>query len=302
METWPWVVLAAFGLLVVAVLPVLQVRRLAKSCDLTPDKRFKMENDARTTVAQIVGGLAILGGLVYTGQQFQLAQKTESGDRYVQALGHVADESPLSGQGSVLLLQTVAADSKIYSWEIMDLVATYAEKHAPVESAIEHVTGCDGLDGASNDIQAVIDTIGLRRTDYDRPNWFPDLSDANLQGAWFRGYTFDNVGLERDRLECADFTGAHLAGANLQKSNLEYATLSGADLRRASLQNADLEHAHLDNAHLDGAHLDNALLDGAFLAGTTLRGTDLSKVVGLKREQVGSAIGDGDTKLPPYLK
>ncbi len=59
---------------------------------------------------------------------------------------------------------------------------------------------------------------------------------------------------------------------------------------------ADLSNASLADARLFGADLRNADFIGA-----ELRGADLRNAKGLTREQLDSACGDADTKLPEYL-
>lgn len=308
METLLWLGLGAVGLVVIIIVPVLQIRRLLGTRDIAPARRFSMVNEARRTLAQIVGGLAILGGLAYTSQQFQLAEDTQLADRFVRGVERLVDPSPSTAQGGILALQTVAVRSRTYSWPINDIVTAYAKERSPEKTAAdEPFTDCEHMRWPGNDIQSVIDLIGLRKRKYDRPHWDPDLSYANLRGSWAREYEFDNAEFTGDYLECSDFADAHLAGADLRSSHLERAKLPGAHLEGARLQGAHLDNARLEGAHLDGAHLDGARLkgtrmDNAVLKGTTLKGADLSDAVGLTQKQVDSAICGEDTKLPANLK
>jgi uncharacterized protein YjbI with pentapeptide repeats len=85
-----------------------------------------------------------------------------------------------------------------------------------------------------------------------------------------------------ERLPRLDVHGAFLRRTDLSHANLEAANLGGADLSHATLR---------------GANLKNAVLDG-----TILRGADLTDVKNLTREQIGRAIIDQETRLPPDLR
>jgi len=277
MTLLPWVLLGVVGLLIVAYVPKLQMRRLTRSREIPPVEAFKMENEIRKTVSQVVGGFAVLAGLVFTSQQFHLSQDVELADRFIHGVEHLGDQSRSSAQGGILSLQTVAADSRKYSWQVMDSIAGYAQERSPAAHAEGNVQDCFHMDWAGWDIQSAIDVIGQRTWGYDPPDWSPDLSDTNYRGVWFQKYRFDGAGFQRDRLECADFTNAHLAGADFQEAHLEYAVLTGADLKRANME-------------------------GAFLTGANLKGADLSQVTGLTWEQRQSAITDKQTRFPDRMK
>jgi hypothetical protein len=85
------------------------------------------------------------------------------------------------------------------------------------------------------------------------PSIEPDLSEANLGGAYLRE---------------ANLSRAHLLGANLSSAHLIAANLSGADLREAHLMLATLVETNLEGADLTGCSVYgisvwNAKLDGA---------------------------------------
>jgi uncharacterized protein YjbI with pentapeptide repeats len=143
------------------------------------------------------------------------------------------------------------------------------------------------------------------------------LSRANLSGANLSGA--DLIGAD---LSGADLRGANLSGAWLFSANLSGANLSGADLSGAKLSGADLSRADLSRAHLNGANLSGAVYDLSqfpldvylFPAnlgraglnevefdGANLSGANLSRAVGLTREQLDAACGNAQTQLPAGL-
>lgn len=80
------------------------------------------------------------------------------------------------------------------------------------------------------------------------------------------------------RLDQADFTSASLPGARFTGT-----ILRGATFRNARLQNSDFTAAVVTSVDFTGAQL---------------RGADLGSAIGLTREQLKSACGDAETKLP----
>ena len=93
-----------------------------------------------------------------------------------------------------------------------------------------------------------------------------------------------------------DPQGAYLLGVNLNGANLR-----GADLRNVSLTHAELFLADLSAANLRGADLTDAILRGAVLTDADLTDADLSGALYLTQEQLNTACGDKDTKLPDGL-
>ena len=130
-----------------------------------------------------------------------------------------------------------------------------------------------------------------------------DLSDADLRGADLRGTdptggaNLGGVRLRGADLSDADLIDAKLRGANLYDANLRGANLYDADLTGARLRRANLSGATLRRADLIGADLEDANLEGA-----DLEGADLSIARNLTQEQINSADGNAETKLPEGLK
>ncbi|MBV8524990.1 MAG: pentapeptide repeat-containing protein [Acetobacteraceae bacterium] len=144
-----------------------------------------------------------------------------------------------------------------------------------------------------------------------------DLSGMHLGLAKFFGAHLEDAKLEGAHLEWANFGGAHLEGATLQGAHLQGADLQGAHLQGASLFRTHLEGATLFGTHFEGtsllgtylkgallykAHLEGTHLKGVSLLGVHLEGADLRCAIGLKDDQLVEAYGDGNTRLPEYIK
>ena len=111
-----------------------------------------------------------------------------------------------------------------------------------------------------------------------------------------RGSALTNIDLR-----FANLNGVHFEGADLYAAKMQGAYLFGGHLEAANLANANLEGANLTRAHLEGASLTYAHLEGASLTAACLIRADLSAAKGLTQTQLGSAKGDGATKLPRNL-
>jgi len=122
------------------------------------------------------------------------------------------------------------------------------------------------------------------------------LTGANLVRADMYGTDLSQAHLVQADLSYARLKEAILRGAYLPSAKLVWAHLSPADLRGANLGVADLSHADLYGADLTGA-----LLIGANLNNTILEHANLSEARSVSQEQLNSAAGDADTKLPPGL-
>src|SRR5262249_33983262 len=68
-EPWIWIVLAAVLLAVLWTVPRLQVRHLKGAAGVDAGERFTAENEARATLAQILGGLFLLIGAYHAWVQ-----------------------------------------------------------------------------------------------------------------------------------------------------------------------------------------------------------------------------------------
>ncbi|MCL4552213.1 MAG: toll/interleukin-1 receptor domain-containing protein [Candidatus Marsarchaeota archaeon] len=143
------------------------------------------------------------------------------------------------------------------------------------------------------------------------PDIKPDLSEADLNGARFRGpqvgrtygrgVNFSNANLTGAKLSRALLPWADLTNADLFMADLSEAYLSGADLSGSMTfyldlsityvrVGADLSGANLSDAQLLLANLNGAILDGANLAGAHVGWTkfgfvDLSTAEGLETVQ-----------------
>lgn len=93
----------------------------------------------------------------------------------------------------------------------------------------------------------------------------------------------------------------HRKGSGGLKKSGRGADLIGADLRKTDLRGAHLRGAYLIAADMRGNDLRGSDFIGADLRDADLRGADLSHSVFLTQNQINSARGDRNTKLPSSL-
>lgn len=284
--------LLLIGVVVVLLLWKIPVWQVERSNGLSDETRFDRENEARKTLAQVLGGVFLLAGLYSSVQTLNLSREGQITDRFTKAIEQLGaqDEKGKSKivvrLGGVYALERIARESRNDHSVIVEVLTTYIRHYSPLgkqdgqqepdKPESGQLTGVDTQDAAqhpSADIEAILSVLGRRRTEYDATPL--NLSSTELRGANLSGAYLDGAHLEGTDLSGANLEGAHLDGAQLEKADLDGANLIGAHLRGArlngaSLNKADLNSARLEEAQIVGAHLSGAVLFGAHLNGANL--------------------------------
>lgn len=295
--------------------PQWQVGRVNR---LSSKERFDRVNEARKTLATILGGVLLLAGFFGTWQNIKVAQEAASTsqkalqvsqegqitDRFTKAIEQLG-ATDASGKpkleirlGGIYALERIANDSERDHWPIMEVLCTYVRENSPQkqqsptgkerkarEPAQENQASAS-LPHPRADIQAILTVLGRRNHKYETKDKYLDLHLTDLRGAVLFHADLSEADLIRADLELADLIRANLFHADLLGADLSGADLSGADLSGADLGGADLGGAALSGAHLDGADL---------------LGDDLSRNFTLTQPQLDEAKGDASTKLPAGL-
>ena len=286
--------------------------------------RLAVENAARQTLAQIVGGAVLLAGLFFTWanlhiaqenikitqetatksqetatRNLELAQEGQITDRFTKAidqLGALNNKGKKNLEvrlGGIYALERIAKKSPDDHWPIMEVLTAYVR-----EDERQRKTGATSKgDQLDTDIQAILTVLGRRNRDDEK-------GDQRLE---LRGTDLRRAQLREAHLEMAFLTEAHLKGALLQKARLEWAHLTeahleGADLQQAHLKGAYLMGADLTKAYLEGADLTEAHLEGAILKRASLFGTDLTAADNLTVEQLCTVETLYEAQIDPPLR
>jgi hypothetical protein len=184
------------GCLLILVLVWLPKWQAARP-DLTAKERFEVENDARKTFAEIVGGAALLAGLYFTWANLQVTQENATRDREITREGQVTErftkaidqlgavndkgEKQLEIRlGGIYALERIARDSERDHWSIMEVLTAYVRENAHRASKEAEPprgnrlpwkapppTQSPSLPKLAADIQAVLTVLGRRTLTYE---------------------------------------------------------------------------------------------------------------------------------------
>ena len=270
------VLLAAVFLVIIIEVPQRQAASWRGQPGVELKDLPKLENDARTTLIQGLGGLVLLGGLGFTLWNLLLTQDRQITEQYTRAVEQLGSDHLAVRLGAIYALERIARDSKRDHWPIMEILTAYVREHAPWKEAESRWQGEILPSGTQPtpdhlsppdlgvEIQAILTVLGRRRRTHERgEDRVLDLRETDLRQASLRGAQLDG----------ANLLGAHLEGADLAEVHLRKANLWGAHLEKAHLWDAHLEGAHLGGAHLEGASLSEAYLEGAYLSKAHLEET-----------------------------
>ena len=289
----------------------LQARGITKATEQLPlqEGRLKLQNDARTTMLQALGGLLVVstaGAGAYTAwrqlqenrrqqqrneelsrEELRLTRESHIAERFTRAVEQLGNNDALDVRlGGIYTLERFAQDSPERDHPtVVEVLGAFVREHSrrhdpppPKQGMAEEAAekpsatapGTDVKPRPATDVQAALTVLG-------RLPQQPNVS---------RG----------------DLTGAQIAGAQLVEADLSGAQLVEANLSDANLVQVDLSGARLDTANLSGAQLYGADLSGAQLERANLSAADLSRAQELTQGQLDVARGDAKTQLRDGLR
>ena len=270
--------------------------------------RIDLESKSRQTLAQILGGAALLVGLYFTSQTLRTTQEGQITDRFTKAITQLGDTNLAIRLGGIYALERIAEDSASDHWSVMEVLTAFVREysHGRATSPWAWLSMLFAEDQSAEDraksqppadIHAILTVIGRRtRTFGNGETEHLDLRNTHLQGAYLTGAQLQEAFLGEAQLQGAWLTGAQLQGAVLAGAQLQGAALWGAQLQKANLGEAQLQGAILAGTQLQGAYLGEANLRGA-----QLREADLTGVKNLTQDQINQACIDDKTTLPEGL-
>jgi hypothetical protein len=240
------VLLAAVLLVIIVEVPQRQVASWRGQPGVDLKDLPKLENDARTTLVQALGGAVLLIGLYFTLRNLQLTQDRQITEHYTRAVEHLGSEKLEVRLGSIYALERIARDSERDHWPIMEILTAYVREHTPWEPEDGEPWEEQGsqdeisrIPPLAIDIQAILTVLGRRTRTYGKGEdqrldlSYTDLHEVDLCG----------VNLVEANLSCANFREAVLDGADLRGADLFDSVLRSADWRGAQLQEANLRGA-----------------------------------------------------------
>jgi hypothetical protein len=247
-----------------------------------------LENEFRKTMAQIMGGAAILAGLYFTWQQLQasrrsleIAQEAQTTERFTRAVDQIGNQQMQVRVGGIYALGEISKDpSYDRRWIVISVLAALLRDRASWHPGPPKIP-------LPEDIQAALSVIAARDsrgTTYDATTRHViDLTGTDLRRALLRAGNLQAVQLTRAHLEGADLRGASLAGVVMTGAYLDDALLDDSDLTAADLRGSELRGASVSGANLRKAHFE---------------GVDLTSVMGLSSKQILEMFKNGETVIP----
>ncbi|MFD9560679.1 pentapeptide repeat-containing protein [Streptomyces sp. NPDC059994] len=247
----------------------------------------------RTALVALGAGAVAGAGLYYTDrtlrhtrdrdrEQAGIARDGQVTGRYVEAIKLLASERTVERLGGIYALERIMRDSAKDHLTVVEVLAAFVRDQVTVSPDAELPPSAAPPEES---VQAALTVLG-RRPPLEEP-FRIDLRRTDLRGA---------------DLQDARLARVRLGGAHLERANLIGAHLEEAWLRDTFLGGAWLGRAHLEGAVLRGSDLRGASLKETHLAGARLVNADLSTAVGLTPEQVGGAVLEEGTKLPPAVE
>jgi hypothetical protein len=228
---------------------------------LKPDAFFQQENEARRTLAQIIGGAVVLAGLYYTSENVKLAQKstdetqkaaTESReltrqaqitDRFTKAIEELGKEdTPGKANnlamrlGGIYALERIANESEQDHWPIIELLISYINQHA---------TRQEKGSGVTPEVQAIITALGRRKVEFEVPSQRLVLGNLDLSRAYFTG-NLNGVFFDRSNLTGATFDKTQLSGGSFVNTNLTLARFKQVNMRGAVFNSASFSETRTE--------------------------------------------------------
>ena len=316
------IALTALGIVILWKVPQWQVARYS---GLTSSQWFDHVNEARKTLATILGGVVVLAGGFATWRNLKLTQESlwvsQRGQMLAQESLRVSQEGQItdrftraieqlgavhsSGQrklevrlGGIYALERIANQSERDHWPIMEVLCTYVRENAPRRSEKPSTDeqnpppenqAASLLVCPAADIQAIITVLGRRDLNYEREKQVLDLHNIDVHGANLSGADLSGANFYE-----ADLSGVSFVGAKLMETQFIGAILRNANFLQADLRVANFRWANLSGAVFFGADLRKAAFGSVNLSSALLSEANLSGAYFFRSDLSGQTLSEAD--------
>ena len=285
----------------------LDVETEIKPSELKVNELFNMENEARRTAFQIVGGvLAILGlyvtfaGLlinqINANRTLDIQERTlmntevkEIGERFMKGIASLKDNSLAVRIFGIEMLVAIASQNKEYKQSVIDKLLLHIREDNKERNPAE--TNLDDPPILNDDYQACLtESVRLSQESFRTKL---ELVKLNLQGAVLPKFIFPKttffyfVYLDYAFLNDSQFNEVEINGMSLR-----FAKLQGARFEKTKINDVDFTGADLTSAKFVGSILSLVDFNNAILTDADFTGVDLSNVSNLTQEQLSKAKTD----------
>jgi len=286
------VVVAIWLVIVLWLIPTWQGERAQDKHGVPRKDLADLENKFRTTLAQAIAGLGLVGGLYFTSETLRVNQEGQVTERFTRAVEQLADGRLDVRLGGIYALERIARDSSRDHWPVMQVLAADLRQHATVPS------------DKPADVGAILAVLRERNYSREGHGWNDpgpglDLSGIAVKDADLHGTALSRFKFRAADLQAAQFSGAEMIGTDLSLAKLNVSRFERAIMFQANLQDASLVSANMDGVMLLGADLRRANLDRAILTSAVLVGANFQRASLRGAKLVGSQLGNGRGK--PFL-
>ena len=262
-----------------------------------PSPKFEAEDNSRKTVAQILGGAALILTFAWSflkdSETLEQSREQIANDQYLNAAKLLGENTASSRCAAAFSMAALSSTRVEYTQPVIDTLVALLREHTP--NAVSGVPQPIGVDDACIVTALGKRTVGAEAIRISMPSYYL------VRGSFFGASGFEGADLDGTKLWGADLRYANLAGASFRGAqmddwkaygpawsdaiskqadwkewlkyryiaNFEGAKLSKANFEGAGLAGANFKGADLEGANLAGAQLSRAIFSGANLAGTT---------------------------------
>jgi hypothetical protein len=250
--------------------PKLQILRLRFRSDI---ERFNAENEARKTVATVIGGLAIFVSFYTSQRQLGVQQQVQFTDRYSRAIDEIAASDSTGSPrlavrvGGLYVLEQIMDTSEAQHASIVDVLCAYIRDNS-TQKALQPDNGTRG------DVRVALTILGRRNremefsADHKRKLGLLKslIFERQITDSFSARFVPPKLDLSDSNLPYVELSQLVLGGASLSGAHLPYCRAILSDLTAVDFSNADLSGCTLASV-LDGANFANANLQLATVSG-----------------------------------
>jgi uncharacterized protein YjbI with pentapeptide repeats len=300
-----WLVSAAL-LIVFAGLAIWRVphwqARGWRHAKIGEEKQAELVVQARTSMIQAFGGLALIATLAITGYQVSETRRSSSENLSLAARGQVSERFSRAVEdlgatnakgdaaidirtGALFALRGIGLDSTLHTEPAFRVAAHYVRNHYTAPKDLPD--SCKARKRAAPDIATaltyVLPRLATKLVDEKLPEdpkeresgKMGGLNDTEMRGLVLDKLVLINFDLKNIDLRAARLTKLDAHGSILNSAFFTRACLPGANFRGARLQGANFEGANLKNANFQGADVHDADFSGASLQYANFRGANV---------------------------
>ncbi len=236
---------------------------------------FTLENEARKTLAQILAGVFLLGGLYSTVRTLQISEEAQLTGRLERATEQLGSEKQHVRVSGIHTLTRLTKESGKFKPIVYDIFQSFIKTASRDEDrAQEEVVEVKPNPSSNINSNLSIGTTNRKKTyqyeiqiiikflineAYPVEGQRIDLSNSYLNEIIFsRGicnrWDFSDADLDRAKFHSSRLMATDFIKASLREVEFNSAILSGANFDSADLSGANFKNADLSDANLSGAH------------------------------------------------